>query len=425
LALLPLASGQCSFVWSVPAARAAHLSQLSSIDFANELTQDSAAVLGDLTLRSERVSVPLLQMTASQYVAERCALVGDAAHVVHPLAGQGVNLGLLDAAALADTALAARQSGDDLGSLRALRQYARWRKSENELMQQSIDAFNRFLATGTDTLALAAQRGMSWVGRSSVLRREFAQRALGLAGELPRAARRALPVLLVGLGLGVAPSSGQAADTVLASGKGVSITRAAWSYRVLRAPERKACRDSSISSCTTTRLEIRNESTLELACAAQVFFLIGDKQYTEVENVGTLVAPGALETPYEVEVSEPIDPARTVVVCSTVAERNEADSGDAPFARRAPAPCKFKLSSAPNLEDYYATAAVRADQEGVASVRLALPNKSGTPVVLGIATSSGNARIDRGALLAVSRMSFTTNCPGTQRVLPVRFKLTN
>jgi 2-octaprenylphenol hydroxylase len=109
--------------------------------------------------------------------------------VVHPLAGQGVNLGLLDAAALAQQVVAAVSAGEDPGALGVLRAYERWRKSEVALMSTAIDAFDRFLAHGAGPLSQLAQRGLSWVNRAPQLRRLFIRRALGMSGELPRAAR--------------------------------------------------------------------------------------------------------------------------------------------------------------------------------------------------------------------------------------------
>jgi len=109
--------------------------------------------------------------------------------VVHPLAGQGVNLGLLDAAALAQQVTRAVASGEDPGALSALRAYERWRKSEVAAMGAAIDLFDRLLAHGRSPLARIAQRGLSLVNRSQELRRFFIYRALGMSGELPAAAR--------------------------------------------------------------------------------------------------------------------------------------------------------------------------------------------------------------------------------------------
>jgi 2-polyprenylphenol 6-hydroxylase len=191
LAFLPLADGTSSIVWSADEPVAAALLGASPQDFARELDRASDGALGATHLASERLSFPLRRLAAPRYVTERCALIGDAAHVVHPLAGQGVNLGLLDAATLSELVLAARDEGEDPGALRVLRRYERWRKSETELMRFAIDAFDRLLAHGSGSLAKLAQRGMGWVNQSAELKRVFVSRALGLSGDLPQAARTA------------------------------------------------------------------------------------------------------------------------------------------------------------------------------------------------------------------------------------------
>ncbi len=189
LAFLPLFDGTSSIVWSADDALALALTACDADAFARELDRASDLALGATRLVSERSAFPLRRLAAPRYVARRVALIGDAAHVVHPLAGQGVNLGLLDAAALAQQVAAAVKEGEDPGALRVLRAYERWRKSEVAAMATAIDAFDRFLAHGSGPVSRLAQRGLSWVNRSEELRRFFIRRALGTSGELPRAAR--------------------------------------------------------------------------------------------------------------------------------------------------------------------------------------------------------------------------------------------
>ncbi len=187
LALLPLAGGECSIVWSLVEADArAHLA-LDPAAFSAALTEASAGVLGRLTLASDRLTFPLRRLDAETYTRERCALIGDAAHVVHPLAGQGLNLGLLDAAALAEALAAA--AGEDPGAMRVLRGYERWRRHENELMSTALDLLNRFLAFGRDPAGRLAQRALGWVDAATPLKRLLVERALGLDGDLPAVAR--------------------------------------------------------------------------------------------------------------------------------------------------------------------------------------------------------------------------------------------
>jgi len=191
LAFLPLADGTSSIVWSADQDLAKVLLEGSSADFEAELDRASDRALGRTRLVSDRASFLLRRLAAHHYAARRVALIGDAAHVVHPLAGQGVNLGLLDAAVLAELLLEARREREDPGALRVLRHYERWRKSEVAFMSSAIDTFDRFLAHGRGPLSRLARKGLGWVNRSHELKRFFVSRALGTAGELPRIARRA------------------------------------------------------------------------------------------------------------------------------------------------------------------------------------------------------------------------------------------
>jgi 2-polyprenylphenol 6-hydroxylase len=198
LAFLPLADGTSSIVWSADNDLARMLLEVSPDDFGRELDRASDRALGGTRLVSAggndraRASFSLRHLAAHHYAAQRVALIGDAAHVVHPLAGQGVNLGLLDAAVLAELLLDARREREDPGALWVLRRYERWRKSEVAFMSSAINVFDRFLAHGRGPISRLAQKGLGWVNRSQELKRFFVSRALGTAGELPRIARRAV-----------------------------------------------------------------------------------------------------------------------------------------------------------------------------------------------------------------------------------------
>src|SRR6187402_2694763 len=180
----PLKDAHSSIVWSLPTARAEKLLAATPAAFERELEKDFDGALGKVQLASERLKFPLWRLSADHYVTERVVLVGDAAHVVHPLAGQGANLGLLDAAALADVLAEGIAAREDPGAERILRRYERWRRSENELMSAAIDAFDRLLARGSGRIAEAAQRGLPWVQKSGLVKRAFIERAMGLVGEL-------------------------------------------------------------------------------------------------------------------------------------------------------------------------------------------------------------------------------------------------
>lgn len=190
LALLPLFDGSCSIVWSLEAQRGASLRDCEPQAFEAQFETASGGVLGAVTLAGERHSFPLHALAADAYVAARCALVGDAAHVIHPLAGQGANLGLLDAAALCEVLAEARAGREDPGALRALRRYEQRRRTHNLVMAAAIDVFHRgFAVAGGGPGAWLVNRGLGLVNRSGPLKRLFARQALGLTGELPRLAR--------------------------------------------------------------------------------------------------------------------------------------------------------------------------------------------------------------------------------------------
>jgi 2-octaprenylphenol hydroxylase len=195
VAYLPLADGRSSIVWTNPSAKADELVKLSGADFARELSIASDHVLGQVEITAQPVRFPLGLAHAREYTKPRFALIGDAAHAVHPLAGQGVNLGFMDCAALVETLAAARKSGctlDALGEARVLRRYERWRKSENLMALGLIDGLNKLFSNDSRVLGLARRLGLNTIERTPMAKRFFILRALGLAGERP-AMVRALP----------------------------------------------------------------------------------------------------------------------------------------------------------------------------------------------------------------------------------------
>jgi 2-octaprenylphenol hydroxylase len=189
LAFLPLHDGRCSIVWSTRPAHAEALLALDEAAFTAELTEAFAARLGRVTGCGPRAAFPLRLQYAPRYVAARLALVGDAAHAIHPLAGQGANLGLLDAAALAEVVADAAAAGRDVGGFAVLRRYERWRKSDNLATMRAMDGFKRLFGTDLAPLRWARNAGLNFTDAAAPLKNLIAQYAMGLRGDLPRAAR--------------------------------------------------------------------------------------------------------------------------------------------------------------------------------------------------------------------------------------------
>jgi 2-octaprenylphenol hydroxylase len=180
LALLPLADGRSSLVWTLPEAEAQRVLALDEQNFLDELGVASDFRLGRITSTTPRAAFPLKLQLAERYQADRLVLLGDAAHAVHPLAGQGVNLGLRDVAELRDTLVAARAAGHDIGAEHVLRRYARRRRSADTLDARGFDALARIYAWQSPALVAARGLGVRVLDRLDPLKCRIASHAAGL-----------------------------------------------------------------------------------------------------------------------------------------------------------------------------------------------------------------------------------------------------
>ncbi len=193
IAFLPLADGRSSIVWSTRPDHAQELVDCAPQDAARQIEAAIDGVLGGIQVAGPRGSFPLRLTHARHYCKERFVLVGDAAHAVHPLAGQGVNLGFLDCAALVQILAQAMAGGarpEALGEMRVLRRYERWRRSENALALGFIDGMNRIFSSANPVLAVARRIGLTAVDRNAPAKRFLMDRALGIRGEIPHIASR-------------------------------------------------------------------------------------------------------------------------------------------------------------------------------------------------------------------------------------------
>jgi len=186
LAFLPLSEPHtCSIVWSIDTPQARRLMSLDKPAFQQALEKAFALKLGAVTDCGQRAVFPLQSRHALQYVQARLALIGDAAHTVLPLAGQGLNLGLLDAAALSEIVLNAHAKRQDFGSYRELRRYERWRKGENLIMLKVMDGFKYLFAKHSIPVKWARNFGLSLTNSAAPVKKLITQYAMGLKGDLP------------------------------------------------------------------------------------------------------------------------------------------------------------------------------------------------------------------------------------------------
>lgn len=189
LAILPLPGNRSSIVWTERAERADMIRGLDDEGFLAVLRPRFGDFLGDFRLEGRRYSYPLSLSLAENFVAERVALAGDAAHGIHPVAGQGLNLGLRDVAALAEVLVDAHRLGRDIGAGDVLAEYARWRRFDSTLLALATDGVNRAFSSDNPLLRLGRDIGLGLVARLPSLRRGFVREAAGVTGDLPRLQR--------------------------------------------------------------------------------------------------------------------------------------------------------------------------------------------------------------------------------------------
>jgi 2-octaprenyl-6-methoxyphenol hydroxylase len=188
-AILPLKGKRSSIVWTEDEKEAERIVALPEAQLHAEIEKRFGLHLGDIEIVGPRRAYPLGLSVARSFIAERVALVGDAAHIIHPIAGQGLNMGLRDIAALAESVVDAVRLGLDPGSTSVLDRYQRWRRFDTMAMGVATDGLNRLFSNSSDVLRLARDVGLGLVDRLPVLKEFFIREAAGVTGEVPKLLR--------------------------------------------------------------------------------------------------------------------------------------------------------------------------------------------------------------------------------------------
>ena len=185
-AILPLTQNRVSLVWTEEGARAREIVAVDDDEFLSEAKKRIGGRFGALELAGPRAAFPLDMHLARGFVADRVALVGDAAHGVHPLAGQGLNIGLRDVAALAEVAVESARLGLDLGSATVLQRYERWRRFDSAFSAVTMDGLNRLFSNDSAPLRAIRSLGLGLIDRAPAIKKFFVREAAGLTGTVPR-----------------------------------------------------------------------------------------------------------------------------------------------------------------------------------------------------------------------------------------------
>ncbi|RVU36162.1 2-octaprenyl-6-methoxyphenyl hydroxylase [Hwanghaeella grinnelliae] len=188
-AMLPMTGDRSNIVWSERSDLARGFAELDDAAFLAELKTRFGDWLGDIELVGPRFTYPLSLQHAETYIGDRFAMVGDAAHAVHPIAGQGLNMGLRDIAAMAEVLVDAKRLGLDLGAASVLRRYEKWRRFDNVLLSAVMDGLTRLFSNDVAPVRLARDIGLAAVNKTPPVKRFLMRHAMGVVGELPRLIR--------------------------------------------------------------------------------------------------------------------------------------------------------------------------------------------------------------------------------------------
>jgi 2-octaprenyl-6-methoxyphenol hydroxylase len=186
LAILPLSRNRSSIVWVLPNTLASSVSRLRKEAFTEAFKPVFGDFLGKIKIIGKRFSYPLSSIIADDLIAERLVLVGDSAHSIHPIAGQGFNQGLRDVATIAEVLTDARRRGEDIGASHVLERYANWRRFDSKILSKSTDFFNSLFSNDNSYSRLGRGLGMNIINKTPVLHKFFMREAAGLNGDQPR-----------------------------------------------------------------------------------------------------------------------------------------------------------------------------------------------------------------------------------------------
>ncbi|GBF82544.1 FAD-dependent hydroxylase [Aphanothece sacrum] len=189
MGILPLQRNLCQVVWTAPHTQAKAIQELPESDFLAQLKERTQGSLGEIELVSERYLFPVQLMQSECYIKPRLALVGDAAHCCHPVGGQGLNLGIRDAAALAQVLQEANQKGEDIGDLKVLKRYESWRRQENWLILGFTDFLNRLFSNNWLPLVAIRRLGLELMGLVPPFKNLALRLMTGLLGKIPQLAK--------------------------------------------------------------------------------------------------------------------------------------------------------------------------------------------------------------------------------------------